>query len=54
MPSGIPQPEGRERILKASREYSEAQEGVTAALLAVNFVLGVKASDSKPKKDNTN
>lgn len=54
VPSGIHQPDGRERILKASREYSEAQEAVTAALLAVNFLLGVKRPDSKPKKDDTN
>ena len=50
VPSGIHQPDGRERILKASREYSEAQEAVTAALLAVNFLLGVKPPDFETEK----
>jgi hypothetical protein len=46
----LPQPNGHQRILKASREYSGAQEAVTTALLKLNKFLGVKDPSSKHKK----
>ena len=51
IPSGLPQQEGHDRILRASREYSATQTAVTAALLDLNNFLGVKGPTASPKKD---
>ena len=51
IPSGLPQQEGHDRILRASREYSAAQAAVTAALLDLNNFLGVKGATAPPAKE---
>ena len=50
IPSGLPQQEGHDRILRASREYSSAQQAVTDTLVNLNNFLGVKAPPPQPDK----
>jgi hypothetical protein len=54
VPSGIPSPDGPERIRQVSREYGETQAKATAALVSLNdFLVYGKTPPHLEKKPGT-